>query len=193
MMKLIRRIPGKKGVTLIELIIAMLVMAIIMIAATSIFAPMLQAYQRANNLAEVNTILDNISALVMSDVVSATEIEPPGRPAVLPGGLTRLFSIRTSFYIDYYIDNDGILWRDVQSLDEPSILLPLHFYRFWGDTTIFRVEVDPADPTDPALTRLESDANGMVTFTLTIRNQVDGINGWSRSRTYTARPIGLVP
>jgi prepilin-type N-terminal cleavage/methylation domain-containing protein len=202
MLKLIRRIPGNKGVTLIELMLAMLVMAIIMIAATTVFAPMLQAYQRANNLAEVNTLLDNISALIMNDVASATEINPPGRltapPPPAPAGLTRLFSLRTTHFIDYYIDANGYLWRDVQGLDEPLMLLPLHFYKFWGATTVFRVVVDPPAPDDPAdpvgdpLTSLVEGANGVVTFTLTIRNQVDG-DGWSRTRTYTTRPIGLVP
>jgi prepilin-type N-terminal cleavage/methylation domain-containing protein len=191
MMKLIRRIPGNKGVTLIELIIAMLVMAVIMIAATTVFAPMLQAYQRANNLAEVNTLLDNISALVMSDVASATEIFENGRPDapdpadIEPDNLTLLFSIRTTHFIDYYIDDNGILWRDAQSLGEPLQLLPRHFYKFWGDETVFSVDGDE--------TSLElDDDTGVVTFTLTIRNQVDG-GGWSRDRIYTSRPIGLVP
>ncbi|MCL2663351.1 MAG: prepilin-type N-terminal cleavage/methylation domain-containing protein [Oscillospiraceae bacterium] len=189
MMKLIRRIPGNKGVTLIELIIAMLVMAVIMVAATTVFAPMLQAYQRANNLAEVNTLLDNISALIMSDVASATEIFEDGRPTappILPNpdipaeNLNILFSIRTTHFIDYYIDNSGILWRDAQSLGEPLRLLPLHFYKFWGDETVFTVI--------GAEISLEED-DGIVTLTLTIQSS----EGWSRDRIYTSRPIGLVP
>jgi len=195
MIKRIRRVLNIKGVTLIELIISMIVMAVIMIAATTVFMPILQAYQRANNLAEVNTLLDNISSLIMSDVASATEIldinDRPDLPDEL-GNLTRLFSLQTTFFIDYFIDDNGFIWRDIQSLNDPIPLLPRNYYKFWGDDTVFSIytgrEEEDDEPDNVEITRLDDD-NGIVTFILTI----ESIDGWFRTRVYTARPIGLVP
>jgi prepilin-type N-terminal cleavage/methylation domain-containing protein len=195
MRRFMKLILGNKGVTLIELIMAMLVMAIIMIAATSVFAPMLQAYQRANNFAEANTLLDNISAIIMSDVANATEIThpitlppiitPPTPPPPLPPipALTPLFRIKTSHYIDYYIDATGIIWRNIPGWsagdDIPIELLPRHYYKFRGAETVFSVT---------ATTGLTNeDEEGTVVLTL----QIASIEGWTRDRTYTARPLGL--
>ena len=183
----IKLLLNSKGITLIEMLIAMVVMIVIMTAVTSIFAPMLQTYQRANNLAEVNTLLDNISALIMDDVASATEFPAdPAAPTTIPAGLTHLFRIRTTFFIDYYLDDEGLIWRNIpgwnEGEDEPIELLPRHYYRFWGDETMFHFE-DAADIT-------LANVNGVVTLNLNITNREDG---WTRDRLYTARPIGLVP
>ncbi|MCL2820897.1 MAG: prepilin-type N-terminal cleavage/methylation domain-containing protein [Oscillospiraceae bacterium] len=199
----------EKGITLIELLVAMVVMIVIMTAAVSIFAPMYQAYQRANNLAEVNTLLDNISALIMDDVARATDIStvaapvagvglPPNLPAepatpTSPArpALTGLFRIRTTFFIDYYIDATGILWRNIPNWssgdDEPLRLLPLHYYRFWGDgQTVFSVDNCELEV---ELHPVTGDPTGIVTLNLTIAST----DGWIRDRLYTARPIGLAP
>jgi len=188
MIKCFKRIFNKKGVSLVEMIVAMLVMVTIMISVTTVFAPMLVTYQRASNLAEVNTLLDNISAFIMDDVSRAVEIAVPAPPLqVVPDpddltqnfDLTPLFRIRTTFWNDYYLGPDGTLWLNVQGLDAPVRMLPRDFYKFRGADTVFRV----VQPTALAVNA----ANGMVTLTLTI----ESIDGWQRDRTYTARPIGL--
>jgi len=183
MIKRMKHIFNKKGVTLIELLMSMLVMAIIMIAVTTVFIPMFRAYQRANNLAEVNTLLDNISTLVMNDVAGITD-PPDLTPATvtLDDGtvLNRLFRLQATFFIDYYLDNAGIIWRSVQDM-EPMPLLPHHFYKFWGaagNETVFTVAA--CDLTfDP------------LTGTVELELAIESIDGWTRDRVYTARPLLL--
>jgi len=182
MVRNIKQVINKKGVTLIELIVAMLVMVTIMTAVSTVFMPMFQAYQRASNLAEVNSLLDNISSLIMNDVSSATEITIPDTPPVPGGGpvLTLLFGMRASFFIEYYIDGDGILWRGVQD-EEPIRLLPLDYYKFWrtADTvTVFSVS---------ECRLIHNAAAGTVTLEL----EIESLDGWSRDRTYTVRPLRL--
>jgi len=187
MMGFFRRVLNKKGVTLIEMIVAMVVMVIIITAVSSIFAPMLMTYQRASNLAEVNTLLDNISAIIMDDVSRASEILPadPNEDTTVEQDtgpdivLTHLFRIRTTFWNDYFLGNDGTIWLSVQGLEDPIRILPRDFYRFWGeDETVFRItECDLVV------------AVGVVTLDIEVTSR----DGWRRDRTYTARPIGLVP
>jgi len=182
MIKRLKLQLNNKGLSLIELIVAMLVMVTIMIAVTTVFAPMLQTYQRANNLAEVNTLMDNISQLIMNDIASAHEVFETGRtgtPTITsPAGLTLMFSLRTTHFIDYYLDTVGTIWIDTRGAGEPERMLPLHYYRYWGDGNVFRVN---------DATFLNND-NGVVTLTLFIDNINDG---WSRTRIYTARPVTL--
>jgi len=199
MNKRIRQIFNIKGVTLIELIVAMIVMVTIMIAVTSIFAPMFRAYQRANNLAEVNSLIDNISALVMNDIASANEVFLIGNTPLSipdpPADHTRLFSLRTTYYIDYTVDANGILCRAVQGEEIPVPLLPPHYYKFLGtagNETVFTVfAVPPSTAVDGVAPTgiVYNAANGNVTLTLTVQSA----DGWFRTRTYTSVPIGLAP
>jgi len=197
-MKFIRRHLNNKGITLIELIVAMVVMMVIITAVTAIFIPILQTFQRANNYAEVNALMDNIAAIIMDDISSATEFPTtPALPPVIAGrpDLIPLFRIKTTFFIDYYIqftnppgvpaNTRGILWRNIPRWDggddEPVLALPLNYYKFHdGNQTVFSI-INNAN-------MFEFD-NGVVTFNLSIHSR----EGWTREQRYTARPIGLVP
>ena len=169
MIKRMRLLFNNKGITLMELIMAIFVMSIIMIAATAVFAPMFQAYQRANNLAEVNTLLDNLAALVMDDVANARRIEQG------PEGVT----ITTSRGIVYFLDdenngNENILFKRAMSSDGDEEGLPVLQREFYRSTHI-------------SVFDLVEEANGVVRLTL----QLTSADGWVRDRTYTARPVGL--
>jgi len=117
MKKRIKMLSGNKGVTLVELIVSMFVLSLIMVAVTTVFAPMLRTYERANNLAEANTLLDNISVLVMDDIANATSITQTGA----------VFAVVTTHRITYEVV-DGVLTRSALSSDQIPVLDP-GFYR----------------------------------------------------------------
>jgi len=192
MFKHFKRILNSRGVTLVEMIVAMVVMVVIMISVTTVFAPMLITYQRAGNLAEVNTLFDNISALIMDDVARANEIvtnpaDLPPQIIIVPDPddedqnfpITPLFRIRTTFWSDYYLDPDGIIWMNAPSLDTPVRILPRDFYKFNGENeTVFSVGI---------CTLTEAATEGV--FILTLR--IVSTDGWFRDRIFSARPIGM--
>ena len=163
------KLLNNKGVTLIELVVAMMVLSIIMISVTAVFAPILRSFERANNLAEANTLLDNLSALIMDDVGSATAIPLQGSTA--SGG----FAVKTAYDVFYYGDADGILWRKVPGFAGP--VLQKDFYKYRGDDTVFSVAADCDF----------DEASGLVTITLTLSADF----GWTLERVYTAKPVGL--
>jgi len=162
-----KRLFNKKGVTLIEMIVSVFVLSIILVAITTMFIPVLQTYARANNLAEANTLLDNISLLIMEDVANATSVTPgPADPDIVLPDET-LFTIKTSYYIEYYTNASGILCRRTGVFDAP--LLPADFYK--------KNRVTAACTIDSSL----------VTITLTLY----AADGWEHERSYSARPVGL--
>ena len=63
---------NKKGVTLIELIVGMVLFTIITTSITAVMVPMLRNYAKANELAECNTLLDNVANQIISDISVAT-------------------------------------------------------------------------------------------------------------------------
>jgi len=155
---------NNKGFTLIELIVSMAVLSIIMVAVTAVFLPMLQTFERANNLAEANTLLDNLSALIMDNMVNATDITP-GQGS---------FTVTTSYYIRYYSDADGVLQLCAPGYNGP--VLQKDFYKYKAGNTVFKIAADC------------NASDGVVTVTLTLTSDF----GLTIVRDYTARPVGLL-
>lgn len=106
MMKLLK---NKHGMTMIELIVGMLVFSIIAISVSTILVPTLRAYAKANDLAEINTLLDNLSAEILDDISRADKV-------TLSGGSTNLrieTNVNTVIYdIGASAPNEGLLCRD---------------------------------------------------------------------------------
>jgi prepilin-type N-terminal cleavage/methylation domain-containing protein len=171
-----KRISNTKGVTMMELIVAMLVFSIIMAAAMSVFAPMLTAFRRANNFAEANTLLDNLAMHVMADINNA--VGNNGIPRTSDDDEDLI--IRTPAQIRYYVE-EGHLWREVSAINE-------------GNWVTVREPVLPAGFYHNHSVRISSfnwvwHPSGLVEVTFEITHTTDG---WARERTYTARPVGLV-
>jgi len=166
---------------LTELIVAIMVFTIIMVSVTSVFAPMLRAYSKANNLAEANTILDNTAALIMDDIAGAVAVAglPGISPAsrVLPGpgdGFApweaELVINGSPHRVEYRQTADGLQRRTVTaSGGEWRFLLEPEFYRH----STIDMGWDFSD--------------GLVTITLRLISN----DGWFRERIYMARPVGL--
>ena len=182
------RILNCKGVTLIELIVAVMVLAVITIAMTAVFAPMLRTFERANNFAEVNTLLDNVAAYVMSEVEGAyidrDTLMSSNDYGIQSGMATpedagSCFVIESTVAVTYRVSGEGYLeWKTNKMADFVEVL-PRDFYKFKGDEgTVFTI----------ASANLFFDADTrVVTFTLTIKYGDDV----TESRMYHAKPIGL--
>ena len=169
MFKRLRHITGNsRGLTLLELIIAMLVLSIIMTVAFSMFAPMFRAYERANNLAEVNSLMDNVAALIIDDLANATEA---------PDDSVTHLRFRTTYFVEFAArpanqDSDQLVISKQIRNSEPWIpVLPVMYYK--GNSMI----IEYIDITN----------TGVIIFELTLRSPDD----WVRTKEYAVRPVGL--
>jgi type II secretory pathway component PulJ len=87
---------NKKGMTLMELVVGMVMFTIISITISMLLAPILSAYTRANDFAEYNALLDNIANEIINDISQSTA------PPVFTAG---------SGDDGFAQDNDGIFLR----------------------------------------------------------------------------------
>jgi prepilin-type N-terminal cleavage/methylation domain-containing protein len=166
---------NKKGVTLIELIVSIFVFSIIMVTAVSIFAPMLRTHAIANDYAEANTLLDNIANLVLHEIDNAVgEIDPPS--GTLPGGSLGFRASELSQFIFLEIHNNILTWNTEQN--EPLTARPMLDRGFYGGKDL-SIEWDFSD--------------GLFILTITLHSNIEGLNEWSATRTYSSRPVGLRP
>ena len=167
------RLLGSKGVTMVELIVAMLVLSILTVSITAVFMPMYKFYERANDFAEVNTLLDNLSEIILADVASARWVQ--GGTASKGNGF---FTITTSFHIVYTLSSDGVLIREADTGSESAALpvLDSGFYR--------NMRLD-------SVTCSSSDGIVSITLRLSYSDSANAGSGSSWDRTYSARPIGM--
>jgi len=180
MKKLKSLISKNDGFTMMELIVSMVVLSLILIAVTAVLAPVLQTFERANNLAEANTLLDNLSTIVMNDIANATSIDTDPHSVIIDSygePVDVLFIIKTIYYIRYYTDSRGILCKETLGFQEP--VLQKDFYKYNGDSTVFQIEAE---------CNVDEDA-GLVTVTLTLHASFMR----PLDREYTSAPLGLVP
>ena len=68
MKALVKAVKNKKGLTLMELIVGILMFSIISVAISMLLAPILSSYARANDFAEYNALLDNIANQIIDDI-----------------------------------------------------------------------------------------------------------------------------
>jgi type II secretory pathway pseudopilin PulG len=165
-----KALNNKKGATLTELVVAMLVMSIIMLSVTTVFLPIYNAYAYANNLAEVNNLLDSLSSVILSDLENASgDVTWNGTALTIPvrGGASVTYTIRT---ISAELPG-GLLQRNGADVYAAG------FYR--RKTVGLDAETDVND--------VVTDINGAITVTITIYDR-DGVMA---SRDYAARPVGM--
>lgn len=70
MMKLLK---DKKGTSLMELMVAMIIFAMIATSVTMILVPTLREYGRATELAQINSMVNNVGNEISSDLSQSTE------------------------------------------------------------------------------------------------------------------------
>ncbi|MCL2068964.1 MAG: hypothetical protein FWH00_03605 [Oscillospiraceae bacterium] len=112
---MIKLLKNKKGVTMVELMAGLMLFTISVSAIGAVLAPMMQVYSRANELAEVSTLLDGAANHLISDLASATA--PPQW-----GGDTVTIEINNTAAV-YTVDTQGVLRKN------GSPVLPGSYYR----------------------------------------------------------------
>jgi len=115
-------LKNKKGMTLMELIVGLLLLSIVVTAAGASLAPMLKVYAKANDIAEWNTLLDTIANHMISDMAEMTV--PPATmrddEIAFTAGLND---------ISYSVDaNSGVLLKSVND-SVPKAVLTEGYYK----------------------------------------------------------------
>ena len=64
---------NKKGMSLIEILVGSMLLALVVITVTAAISPMLMAFTRANDIAEYNMVLDSVGNRITSDVAQASD------------------------------------------------------------------------------------------------------------------------
>jgi len=111
MMRLLKKLKNKKGLTLLELIVGLLIFSIIAVAVSTTLAPTLFAYMRANHFAEYNTLLDNLANQIISDISQANSLIDTNELDVLITGTGDQITISTPTRVIRYTVNAGILQK----------------------------------------------------------------------------------
>lgn len=111
MKKLLKILKSKRGTTLMELIIGMVISVIIASYVSAILAPMLTVFNRSNDLAEVNTLFDNISEEMINDFSRATAITvaSDGRSVNISTGYGEVLYDRLDGGVDNELRRNNIL------------------------------------------------------------------------------------
>ena len=165
---MIRKIlKSKKGLTMVELIIGMVILSIIISMATAVMAPMMQFQRQANELAEQNALLDNLANQIVHDMSKAID-----KPAQSGNEITIPIGTGGGGNITYTLI-EGIIWRQQVDDNYNVPLLPDGFYRNFIVTVMDINQVPDANGTAYLLT-LEL-SNDRRTFT----------------RDYAVRPIAI--
>lgn len=162
---MIKRLKSKKGMTLIELIAAMMVFAVISTCAAALMGPILNIYARANDLAEVSNLLDTLSAEILNDLADASDV------IIDPADDTTV-TIQTNRSTIVYSVDTGILYKETNNREAKPVLGD----KYSGNMTVgLFVGVDAT--------------SGVCTVTINI---IDGRDGSiMASRPYSIRPLGL--
>jgi len=143
----------KKGFTLIELIVGLVIFGIISVAVSALLAPTLFAFMRANDFAEYNILLDNIANQIISDLSQSTDEPEFTEGTELPGTAWNRVTITTQATRVRYTVAGGVLFREVNG--EPFEVFSEEFYRrklvsfklntFDENAYILTVRLDHAD------------------------------------------------
>ena len=176
MRKLLR---SKRGVTLTELIVAMLVFSILLLTASAVFSPMLRVYYQTVDFAETNPLLDEISNVMLADINEATQITVTG--GVLE--VTRKRAGFAAYTVQFLFDNNGFLCRSVNGTSVP-VYDPQYYRGLFSRGKTVRVTY-----TD----RADAPLSGSVTGAFYIRVAVvdSGTGNESVTRRYAANPLCL--
>jgi len=172
-------LKSKKGFTLMELVVGLVIFAIISVAVSASLAPTLFAFMSANDFAEYNILMDSIANQIINDLSQSTE--PPGfdEAGDWPEGWNNVSITKSASRVRYTIENTaagrGMLL--IETGGNPALVFPEEFYK--RKTVAFKLEAIDTDPDDP-----------MVAYNLTVR--MESLNGdFLVERVYAVRPLIL--
>ena len=164
-------LKSKKGFTLIELIVGLVIFGIISTAVATLLAPTLFAFMRANDFAEYNILLDNIANQIISDLSQSTDEPEFQEGSELPGATWNNVTITKQATRVRYTVNGGVLQREING--ETSPVFSEEFYR----RKLISFKLNTVDENS---------------YRLTVR--LDHANGnFEIQREYAVRPLILNP
>jgi len=180
-------IKNKKGLTLMELIVGILMFTIISVTVSMVLAPILSAYTRANDFAEYNALLDNIANHLINDLSQSTEPPDFNNGWTDPANPARdeFLTITTQNRIIHYAVTDGILQRE-GVIDEDGDLVRRWFDVFSEDfykrkLVSFMIEEETDETTAD-----------VTAYILTVRlTEARGAAPFEIERQYAVRPLIL--
>lgn len=164
---MIKILKNKKGMTLMEVVVGMLTFSIIVISVTIVLPSILGAYDKANDLAEINTMLDNLTFEMLSDLSDATEA------TVSDTAITIKTNRKTVTYSIGAGDNAGLLLKDGRAILEKS------YYK--GKTV--KVEYYNEDST-----KLEGTVSKSIIVKMILLSDSASVMA---TRDYAVKPLGL--
>ncbi len=179
MKTLSRVLKSRSGMTVVEMMLAILLLAIIGATVAASLAPTLRAYNNANSVAEINTLLDNLSRDMLSDIAKAREISLSST-----GEITIKNDLLT---VSYGVDDEGYLYRDAKD----SLILAKGYYK--KKTISLRYLT---------MTRAPGGAGTLMTLAPGVYGKNSNLNiilefslyddgGFMTSRSFAAKPLGL--
>ena len=179
-------LKSKKGMTLMELIVGLVIFSVISVSLSILLAPMLFSYMRANDFAEYNALLDNIANQLISDLSNSIE-EPDFVPNAWvvdhSGGLTITMLTRT---VKYTVRNTvpgtgGVLQREGVNAAGAVVRVDVFSEDFYKRKIVsFRLRQDTA--IDPL--------TGYI-LTVRLRENSNLGNLFEIEREYAVRPLML--
>ena len=181
MKALTKILKSKKGLTLMELIVGILMFTIISITISMLLAPILMSYTRANDFAEYNALLDNIANRIVNDLSQSTMppvFTPDPGPWAQDDGI--FLEVFTNNRIIRYALSGGVLQRAdrLDAAGDPDLhdVFSEDFYR--RKDVSFMLE--------------EADENPDFTgYRLTVRLTERRTAGFQIYREYAIRPLML--
>ena len=188
---------NNQGVTLVELVIAVMLLSIITASVSAVFLPILRLQRRSVEVAELNALMDNIANPIINDLsytyeipawqdpdtgdfivinkVNSLDNEDLEGPAF--GENTLAISLVNKYDVIYSVDEDGILRRNGVDVLPP---------RFYLGRSI-RITCSEYDSNDPEYSKTRT----AYQIELELREQQNGTWLTTTTRTYAVWPIML--
>lgn len=188
-----KKLKSTSGMTLIETIVALLLFAVLAAAITAVLIPVLNSFVRANDLAELTVLVENIGKEITDDLkqstANATNID-----GIELSGKSKNISIKIeSNVVEYQIptgsdDNAGILMKKFGTNDpgfnntvHGAEFFPVFDAKYYRGKTLditYDVSYGVGGKTDPLYT---------VKVDITNKDGLTKVVG----NTFTARPLVL--
>jgi len=134
MIRVLKALRSNSGITLMELLVAALLFAIMAATAMMVISPIMLAFSRANSLAEYNTVLDSVGNVIVSELAGARRLDPYEDDYDYYGDEQLSFITGTGSRVTFTVE-DGLLMRDRGNGE--SEVFPDGFYG--GKTISFNV------------------------------------------------------
>lgn len=116
------KLKSNSGMTLVETIVALLLFTVLATMVSTIMIPVLNTYMRANDLAELTVLVENIGSEIVDDLKQSTAL------AEITGGNAIKVKIESNT-VEYKID-EGVLKKKFTTND-PSFDVDSHGAEFY--------------------------------------------------------------